>query len=280
LRRVNLQKVNKRVAESLIKAGALDRFGNRAQLLAALPIIREGSVRIQKKNGESQVSLFGTASVDNTIDNLPNIPEMSLEDKLKLEKELLGFYLSDNPVKKIVRIVSDLISHKIAHLDPTLHLNQTVTIAGVVSREKLVNTKKNNSKMAFVTLQDDTGTIDCIIFPKLYAENPELWHEDSALIVRGKVDNREDKLQIVVDSGTVIDTSKTPRDMIHEIFIKSGTPKHVMQQVRNLLKAYPGDHEIVVVIESGNNLKKITLPYKVDFGTILEKQVEKTLHGW
>ncbi|PIP85673.1 DNA polymerase III subunit alpha [Candidatus Collierbacteria bacterium CG22_combo_CG10-13_8_21_14_all_43_12] len=280
LRRVDLQKVNKRVAESLIKAGALDRFGNRAQLLAALPIIREGSVRIQKKNGESQVSLFGTASVDNTIDNLPNIPEMSLEDKLKLEKELLGFYLSDNPVKKIVRIVSDLISHKIAHLDPTLHLNQTVTIAGVVSREKLVNTKKNNSKMAFVTLQDDTGTIDCIIFPKLYAENPELWHEDSALIVRGKVDNREDKLQIVVDSGTVIDTSKTPRDMIHEIFIKSGTPKHVMQQVRNLLKAYPGDHEIVVVIESGNNLKKITLPYKVDFGTILEKQVEKTLHGW
>ena len=134
--------------------------------------------------------------------------------------------------------------------------------------------------MAFVTLQDDTGTIDCIIFPKLYTENPELWHEDSALIVRGKVDNREDKLQIVVDSGTVIDTSKTPRDMIHEIFIKSGTPKHVMQQVRNLLKAYPGDHEIVVVIESGNNLKKITLPYKVDFGTILEKQVEKTLHGW
>ena len=134
--------------------------------------------------------------------------------------------------------------------------------------------------MAFVTLQDDTGTIDCIIFPKLYAENPELWHEDSALIVRGKVDNREDKLQVVVDSGTVIDTSKTPRDMIHEIFIKSGTPKHVMQQVSNLLKAYPGDHEIVVAIESGNNLKKITLPYKVEFGPVLEKQVEKTLHGW
>ncbi|KKT29233.1 MAG: polymerase III, alpha subunit protein [Candidatus Collierbacteria bacterium GW2011_GWC2_44_18] len=280
LRRVDLQKVNKRVAESLIKSGALDRFGNRAQLLAALPIIREGSARIQKRNGESQVSLFGSVSVDNTVDNLPNIPEMSLEDKLKLEKELLGFYLSDNPVKKIVRIVSDLISHKIAHLDPTLHLNQTVTLAGVVSREKLVNTKKNNSKMAFVTLQDDTGTIDCIIFPKLYAENPELWHEDSALIVRGKVDNREDKLQVVVDSGTVIDTSKTPRDMIHEIFIKSGTPKHVMQQVSNLLKAYPGDHEIVVAIESGNNLKKITLPYKVEFGPVLEKQVEKTLHGW
>jgi len=280
LRRVDLQKVNKRVAESLIKAGALDRFGNRAQLLAALPIIREGSVRIMKKQGESQVSLFGAASVDDATDHLPDIQELSLEEKLKLEKELLGFYLSDNPVKKIVRIVSDLVSHKIVHLDPTLHLNQTVTLAGVVSREKLVNTKKNNSKMAFVTLQDDTGTIDCIIFPKLYAENPELWHEDSALIVKGKVDNREDKLQIVVDSGTAIDTHKTPRDMIHEIFIKSGTPKSVMQEVSDLLKAHPGDHEIVVAVETGNNLKKITLPYKVDYTPALAKQVEKTLHGW
>ncbi len=280
LKRVDLQKVNKRVAESLIKAGALDRYGNRAQLISALPIIRDSSVRLQKRQGESQVSLFGNASVDNITDNLPNIPEMPLEDKLKMEKELLGFYLSDNPVKKIVRIVSDLITHKIAHLDPTLHLNQIVTLAGVISREKLVNTKKNNSKMAFVTLQDDTGTIDCIIFPKLYAENPELWHEDSPLLIKGKVDNREDKLQIVVESGTIIDTKLTPRDMIHEIFIKSGTPKEVMQQISDLLKGHPGDHEIVVAIESGNNLKKITLPYKVDYTPVLEKQVEKTLHGW
>ena len=280
LKKVDLQKVNKRVTESLIKAGALDRFGNRSQLLAAFPVIRDNSVRQQKKNGDSQVSLFGSTSVDNITDNLPNIPEMPLEDKLKLEKELLGFYLSDNPVKKIVRIVSDLITHKISQLDPTLHLNQTVTLAGVISREKLVNTKKNNSKMAFVTLQDDTGTIDCIIFPKLYAENPELWHEDSPLLIKGKVDNREDKLQIVVESGTVIDTKKTPRDMIHEIFIKSGTPKGVMQQISDLLKGHPGDHEIVVAIESGNNLKKITLPYKVDYTQFLEKQVEKTLQGW
>ncbi len=280
LKKVDLQKVNKRVAESLIKAGALDRFGNRAQLLAALPVIRDNSVKMQKKKGESQVSLFGSSGVDDLSDRLPNIPEMPLEDKLKNEKELLGFYLSDNPVKKIVRIVSDLISHKISHLDPTLHLNQTVTLAGVVCREKLVNTKKSNSKMAFVSLQDDTGTIDCIVFPQLYAENPELWHEDSPLIVKGRVDNREDKLQIVVDSATVIDTKKTPRDMIHEIFIKSGTPKKLMQEISDLLKDHPGDHEIVVAIESGNNLKKITLPYRVDYTPVLEKQVEKTLRGW
>lgn len=274
-------KVNKRVAESLIGAGALDRFGNRAQLLAGFPLIKDGLSKTSKGKNQNQVGLFSSQSHDlDSTDHLPKISEMPLEEKLKLEKTLLGFYLSDNPVKKIVRIVQDVITHKIAHLDPTLHLNQNVTVAGVISRVKLVNTKKNNSKMAFVTLQDDSGTIDCIIFPKLYAENPDLWQEDAALIIKGKVDNREDNLQIIVDSGTPIDTKRTPRDMIHEIFIKSGTPKETMQAVSDLLKAKPGDHEIIVAIESGNNLKKITLPYKVDFTDELAKRVEKTLHGW
>ena len=281
LNQIDLGKVNKRVAESLIKAGALDRFGNRAQLLLALPVIRDNCVRLQKGKGDNQVSLFGTASstVD-LADHLPNVPEMSQDDKLKMEKELLGFYLSDNPVKKIVRQVSDLISHKIANLDLTLHLSQVVTLAGLISRVKLVNTKKNNSKMAFVTLQDDTGTLDCIIFPKLYAENPEIWVEDTPIIIKGKVDNREDKLQIIAESGLVVDMKRTPPDLIHEVFIKSGTPKEAMQKVSELLKSHPGEHEIIVVIETGNNIKKITLPYKVDFTEELERQVEKTLHAW
>lgn len=281
LHRVDLQKLNKRVTESLIKAGAMDRFGNRAQLLAALPVIRDNVVKIQKGKGQNQVGLFASSGQEEDVtDRLPNIPEIQLEEKLKLEKELLGFFLSDNPVKKIVRIVADLISHKISQLDPTLHLNQVVTLAGVVVREKLVNTKKNNSKMAFVTLSDDTGSIDCIIFPKLYAENPELWHEDSPLLIKGKVDNREDKLQIIVESAQVIDTKRTPADMIHEVFIKSGTPKEIMQKVSDMLKANPGEHEVIVAIESGNNLKKITLPYKIDYTPELAKRVEKTLHGW
>jgi DNA polymerase-3 subunit alpha len=281
LNRIDLQKVNKRVAESLIKAGALDRFGNRAQLLLGLPLIRDNYVKLQKAKGDNQVSLFGTVSSPTDFsDHLPQVPEMSIEERLKLEKEHLGFYLSDNPVKKIVRQVSDLISHKIANLDPSLHLNQVITLAGLVSKVKLVNTKKNNSKMAFITLQDDTGAIDCIVFPKLYAENPQIWVEDSALIIKGKVDNREDQLQILVENGLVIDMKRTPPDLIHEIYIKSGTPKEAMQQVSDLLKSHPGDHEIVVVIESANNIKKITLPYKVNFTESLARKVDKTLHAW
>ncbi|HOX95991.1 MAG TPA: DNA polymerase III subunit alpha [Candidatus Woesebacteria bacterium] len=276
--RVDLAKVNKKVIESLIKTGALDRWGNRAQLLSALPIIRENAVKIQKGKDTSQVGLFSTvAHEEDTSDHLPKISEIPLDEKLKLEKDLLGFYLTDHPVKRIVRIVANQITHKINQLDPTLHLNQTVVIAGVVSKVRLVNTKKNNSKMAFITLEDDTKNIDCVIFPKLYAENPLLFLEDSALIIKGKVDNRDDKLQIVVDSATPIDTKRSPQDMLHEIFIKNGTPKDRMEKVSALLKAHPGEHEITIAIESGNNLKKIVLPYKVDFTPELEKQVEKTL---
>ncbi len=281
LSRVDLQKVNKRVIESLMRVGAMDRYGNRAQLLAALPILRENKIRLSKNKKDGQESLFDTGETESVAnDKLPNIPEMPLDEKLKLEKSLLGFYLSDHPAKKVVRIVANLLSHKINQLDPTLHLNQTVTLGGVIARNKLVFTKKNNSKMAFVTLEDDTGSIDCIVFPKLYAENPEIWAEDQPVLVKGKIDNREDKLQVVVDSGILIDTKKTPVDMIHEIFIKSGTPKDVMEKVSLLLKGAPGDHEIIIAIESGNNLKKIVLPYKVDYTDKLAKEVDKTLRGW
>lgn len=281
LERIDLQKVNKRVAESLIKVGALDRFGFRSQLLTALPIMRDKIVKTKKKNGDNQVGLF-QEDKDNSGsgDHLPKIPEMPTDEKLVLEKELLGFYLSDHPVKKIVRIVSNLISHKISQLDSTLHINQNVTLAGLISRVKLVNTKKDNSKMAFATLEDDTGSIDCTVFPKLFAQDPNLWAEDVPLIVKGKVDFREEKLQIVVDSATKIDTKKTPQDMIHEIFIKNGTPQNVLKDIASLLKSHPGDHEIIIAIESGNDLKKITLPYKVDYNEKLVKVVDKTLHGW
>ena len=133
--------------------------------------------------------------------------------------------------------------------------------------------------MAFITLEDDTMSIDCVVFPKLYAENPALYLEDSPLIIKGKVDNREDKLQIVVDSATLIDTKLTPQDMIHEIFIKNGTPTDRLEKVSQLLKKNPGDHEVIIAIESGNNLKKIVLPYKVDYTPELEHEVEKTLMG-
>lgn len=280
LRRVDLSKVNKKVVESLIKAGALDRWGNRAQLIASLPIIRDNTVKLQKGKDASQVGLFeSVAHKDDVTDHLPDIPEMPLDEKLKMEKELLGFYLTDHPVKKIVRIVANQISHKINQLDPTLHLNQMVTIAGVISRVRLVNTKKNNSKMAFITLEDDTKSIDCVIFPKLYAENPPFYIEDNALLVRGKVDNRDDKLQIVVDSVSLVDTKQTPQDMIHEIYVKNGTPKDRLEKVSDLLKTHKGDHEITIAIESGNDIKKITLPYRVDYTPELEKLVEKTLQG-
>ena len=280
LRRVELSKVNKKVVESLIKAGALDRWGNRAQLLVALPVIRDNTIKLQKGKDASQVSLFaGVTHTEDATDHLPDVSEMPLDEKLKLEKELLGFYLTDHPVKKIMRIVVNQITHKINQIDPTLHLNQLVTIAGVVERVRLVNTKKNNSKMAFITLEDDTKSIDCVVFPKLFTENPHLYTEDTALVVRGMVDNRDGKIQIVVDSVSLVDTKLTPQDMIHEIFVKNGTPKKQLEKVSALLKSHKGDHEIIIAIESGNNLKKILLPYKVDYTEELEKQVEKTLQG-
>ena len=68
--------------------------------------------------------------------------------------------------------------------------------------------------------------------------------------------------------------------MAHEIFIKSGTSKEVMSRVSELLKSRPGEHQVSIALETGNNMRKITLPYKIDFTPELEKQVAKILNGW
>jgi len=256
--RTNSGKVNKKVIESLIFSGALDKFGKRAALMAVYPEIKN-KINRSKNPQNGQTSLFANKTQGNLqSDHLPNINEFPLHELLKEEKKLLGFYLTENPAKSVIQAVSDKITHHINQIDPSYHLQQSITIAGVLSSLRQVTTKKNNSLMAFGKLEDDTGSIELVIFPKIYQETQDLWVEDKGLLITGKVDNKDDALSLLVNSVNPVSISNQASLNNKEIHIPQNTNKEIMLQISNLLKTNsPGKDKITIVLSNGSTPKKI-----------------------
>lgn len=207
-RRVDLQKVNRKTLESLIKAGAMDRFGTRAAMLAGLDKLIADSHRLAKQVSSGQTGLFDAAGAEEKESqsvsfDLPEMDELPKEQLLLYEREFLGFYLSEHPAQKALEKLSDFVSHEISELSAETHANQSVTVGGVVTAVRRVFTKKNNEEMAFITIQGRDGTkIDCVIFPKLYNGNGGRTYcqEDAVVICSGRVDNRDERLNLVVET--------------------------------------------------------------------------------
>ncbi len=204
-RRVDLRLVNRRVLESLIKAGALDGFGRRAQLLKVLDRMMAASQSAHQASDRGQLSLFGGAAAApglsaDTFGTLPDEPEIPNRDKLADEKELTGAYFSDNPLRQLTKQSNKNVTHFANQLDETL-AGQMVTLGGVVSAARVITTKKGDP-MAFVGLEDPSGRIEITVFPKIFGKTRELWRVEAVLLVKGRVEVREGKLQILCQSAT------------------------------------------------------------------------------
>ncbi len=201
--RVDNQKVNKKVLESLIQVGALDGFGKRAALLSAMEKIRQQASSDQKRKANGQTSLFdnpGSGQSDKTMkDDLPEIDEFEKSDLLSLEKSLLGIYLTEHPWEKTLSQLEEMVSHKIFELIPEELGEAKVRVGGVITRIRKIFTKRGNHEMAFVTVQDKTASLELVVFPRTYSQVKDFLTEDRVIIVEGKIDAREGRMSLIVD---------------------------------------------------------------------------------
>lgn len=207
--RVNLSSVNKKTIESLIKAGAMDDFGNRASLLIMLPDIVNKANLIKKQNTEGQKSLFDmeddSVSADDITVAVVDIDDFTKEEKLNFEKEFLGFYLTAHPHIETLLYIKSAISHELDLLQEEKE-GMRVKIGGIIESTKKIITKKSNSEMAFVTLADEKGIkVECIIFPKIFTEFKHLLLNDKVVVIEGRLDTKNDKPAIIADKITSID---------------------------------------------------------------------------
>lgn len=210
LLRINLSTVNKKTIESLIKSGAMDKFGNRASLLVAYPEIVSKINVIKKQNADGQKSFFdldtdSTAEIqiEYTLTEIDDFPE---KEKLDFEKEFLGIYLTSHPHIDTLLHLKTMNTMEFELLEEQQH-GDIVKVGGIIDSVKKILTKKTQSEMAFLGLTDEKGTaLECVVFPKVYELHKKLLEKDKVILLSGKIDTKNDKPTILVDSITSMET--------------------------------------------------------------------------
>jgi DNA polymerase-3 subunit alpha len=183
--RLDLRTVNKRVLEALTKGGALDSFGPRERVLAALDRTMSAAQQVQRAAGIGQQSLFGGDSGLTREAALPVVPPPNDQQRLIWEKEALGFFLSHHPFEAAARALADQVSTNTSQLSEESE-NERVTLAGAIMSVRKIVTKKQET-MVVAQLEDLHGAISAVVFPRVYALDPEVWQEDAILVVAGRI---------------------------------------------------------------------------------------------
>ncbi len=210
-RRVDLRKVGKRSMESLIRAGALDCFGPRRALLEGLDLmvsISEGHFRARDLG---QMTFFGEPGGFEEEIILPPANALDPREQLEWEKELLGLYLSGHPLTPYLPLIQKQISHYSGELIE-LEQKQAVCVAGLVKYVRRITTR-NGQPMGFITIEDIQGSVEVVVFPRLWEEIESFAHEDEVLVVEGKVSVEEESAKVLADKAsrlTLADVSEKP----------------------------------------------------------------------
>ncbi|MEP7159022.1 MAG: OB-fold nucleic acid binding domain-containing protein, partial [Chloroflexota bacterium] len=198
--RVDLRLVNRRVLESLVKVGALNELGHPAQLLLALDDALASGQAAQRDRLTGQVSLFDATDDSSPLERpLPDgITEAAPRERLRWEKELLGLYLSDHPLGELAGVIGEYVNAYSGEMGEELD-QQRVCVGGVVTGTRRVITK-SRSTMGVATLEDLQGTMEVIVFPKVFELTEQTWAEDAILLVAGRVDHKGDETVLLADA--------------------------------------------------------------------------------
>lgn len=197
-RRVDLRRVGKRALESLVKVGALDAFGGRTALLESLDRVMAASSAHFRAKESGQLSLFGAhTGVIDEISLPPVSIEVSRREILNWEKELIGLYVSDHPLSPVMKDLQDVVTHFSGQL-AEVGDNEKVRVLGIICRIRH-HQSKAGKPMAFVSMEDLQGTVDLVIFPKVWEKVSSLVLMDQIVLVDGRVDNKNAEPKILVD---------------------------------------------------------------------------------
>jgi DNA polymerase-3 subunit alpha len=198
-----IQDVNRRVLESLVQCGACDSLGERAWLLTVLEHFISRAERDRKDREAGQTNMYELiGSADEEVNNFGlavDVKPLPGEEKLRLEKELLGLYLSDHPLRRISAELAKLSDTQAVEVTSALQ-DTEVRVAGLVREVRRVVTRKGQI-MAYASLEDLTGTVDVVLFPRIFEQVRLLFEPDKVLVVQGKVDARAGSTRASGSSG-------------------------------------------------------------------------------
>ena len=228
--KVDTKKVNKKTIEALIKAGAFDSLeSNRAKLIHNLSSVLSISNQAKFSTLFKQTTLL---SLDRTF-NLEEVPEWDLPEKLKFEKEALGFYLSDHPVRRFRRWINIFSPFTLEDIKSVEEGTKAV-IAGIVSEVKIKSTR-NGEKMAIIKIEDEKTSLRALVFPDLYKQYMHILTEGTMFWFRGEVDKEEEKVNFLIEDIAELKNLKFFKNGKVNIILSS---EHIYEEVLEHLKDF------------------------------------------
>ena len=293
VKRVDLRKVNRRALDALIRAGALDELGDRGALLVGIDSMMAESARVQRDAAVGQTTLFdlGGDGLGTGMGGGHLLPQeyrpLSEKQRLADERELLGVYVSSHPLD-VLSTCSDERLTELGEITTAL-TGEILTVAGVVSESREIMTRKGN-RMGFVTLEDLSGVIEMVVFPRIYEEANGLLHEQRVLMVTGRVDDRDERAKLIADQIVAYEPPKDaprkaprhakPRSIEVRIPLEDGREPlgTLASRALDLLGHHQGDTPFVFRLVAGQGHVRMGFPdRKVAYTTDLERSLNDLL---
>ncbi len=270
---MDVHQINRIAMESLVKAGALDCFpGNKAQKLAAVGDLIESAQNTAKNTLEGQMSLFamGDSAPSLTIKRtMPPASEFDRADLQRMEKEMLGIYLTDHPLNDVedrLREVITMDTETLANPEKSDNIKSgtSVVMGGLITAIKRMITKKN-TQMAFLTVEDFFGTIEVVVFPKAFEAYRQNLEEDNVVVMKGKLDLKEEGApKLLADSVVLLDDYGYKPKMVKIVIPESYEEAEGLSKFRSIAKQHLGDMPVAVMVASTGHKYKLDYDLWVD----------------
>lgn len=280
-RRVDLRAVNRRVLESLVHGGAFSSFGlKRSQLLAMLDTCLERAQRFQEERQRGQLSLFDLGEATdwddlNTDTEPPDLPEYPLLKLLALEKETLGFYITGHPIHDYRWQLAARGVEPIAHLEEAAD-GTLVRLGGIITNLKRTVTRKGEN-MAYFTLEDTTGMMEILVFPKNYLRFASLLEKDRVVYLEGRLVNNEEERKVFAENLEVLQAQgDPPPGYVLEIRITPENGRY-LEELHALLAEHPGNTELILSFPGYRKRVLVGEKLRVQISPELLKKVENVM---
>ncbi len=263
LSKVDAVACNKKVVESLIKAGAFDSLGQpRKGLLMVHSDAIDSVLSVKRAEATGQFDLFGEMTAEEVGGAFAiRVPDTEWDTKLLLafEREMLGLYVSGHPLAGVERALANQCDTSIPDiLDGTVPDRATVTVGGIITGLSRRLTRKGDP-WASATLEDLTGGVEVAFFPKVYAEVSLQLAEDAIVLVRGRVSRTDDRLSLHADKVTVPDLSATAKGPVRVSLPAARCTPPVVDRLRDVLAAHPGTTAVHLRLLDGSKETTMTL---------------------
>jgi DNA polymerase III subunit alpha len=247
--RVSSRAVNRKVLEALVHSGSFDEFGeDRAVLLASIDVATQHA-QLVNPNESGEEDLFAEEEAFLLKPKYMQVDPIEIEQKLQLEKEVLGFYLSDHPVSIYSQYVELIGATDLTDSHP----NQKYIKAIVnITELKKIRTKKGEA-MAFLSISDQSGDMDAVAFPNVYKRFTVLLQRGNILLIEGKIDVRDGKQQFVIQNArSMKETIEGLQGQKGTLYLKIGKEKetsHLLNELKEIMKKFQGNVDVVLFYE-------------------------------